>query len=125
MKNISISKAVGAGTLFVNVPVFILLMSGIALVMLFAKLEIFPKELGWLNCLGFVFGFLFAWLWWSFTVPLWRYWAYQRVESILELKAQAIKAGLIWPDGSIFERTEIKPKKLLALERELGEKINT
>jgi hypothetical protein len=125
MKNIPISKAIRMGTLFVNVPVFILLISGTAIESAFEKMHIFPEEFGWLSYSGYVLSFLFAWLWWSFTIPWWRYWAYQRVDSISQLKTQAIKAGLIWPNGSFFERTEIKPKKLNLLEQQLGDKLNT
>lgn len=125
MEKISISKAIGFGTLFVNVPVLSFLIGGISITILCLKHTIFPKEYEFLSLLGFTLSFIFAWLWWSFSVPLWRYWAYQRVESILELKSSAIAAGLIWPEGSFFERTEIKPVKLIALEKELGEKLNT
>ena len=125
MQKISIKKAVGLGTIFVNVPVFCFLIGGFVLTKLFAVSEIFPKKYELLILSGIFIGFVAAWLWWSFTVPLWRYWAYQRVESIKELKVSAIQAGLIWPQGSWFEKSEIKPKKLVALELELGEKLNT
>jgi len=63
--------------------------------------------------------FVAAWLWWSVQVPKWRLWAYERVDDIPELKRRAIEAQLIWPDGSIFSRTEIKSVAHAAREREL------
>lgn len=64
-------------------------------------------------------GFVIAWLWWSVMVPRWRLWAYERVDDIAELKRAAVAVGLIWPDGWILERTEIKSKAHAAREREL------
>ena len=49
-----------------------------------------------------------AWGWWSFAVPRWRLWAYERVGDISELKRRAVAVGLTWPDGHIFEKTEFK-----------------
>ena len=57
---------------------------------------------------GLAAGFVLAWLWWTLAVPRWRVWAYERVGDIGELKQQAVMGGLLWPDGSFFERTEIR-----------------
>lgn len=51
-----------------------------------------------------------AWLGWSLQVPRWRLWAYRRVADIPALKSAAVSAGLIWPDGHFFERTEIRSR---------------
>lgn len=51
-----------------------------------------------------------AWLGWSLQVSRWRLWAYRRVDDILALKAAAVSAGLIWPDGHFFERTEFRSR---------------
>ena len=64
-------------------------------------------------------GWLLAWVWWSLAVPKWRLWAYERVADIAELKARAVTAGLTWPDGNIFTRTEIKSRAHAQREREL------
>ncbi|QDH72017.1 hypothetical protein [Brevundimonas sp. M20] len=49
-----------------------------------------------------------SWLTWSFLVTRWRLWAYERVENLDELKAVAVEAKLIWPEGHARERTEIR-----------------
>jgi hypothetical protein len=69
--------------------------------------------------LSFFCSFVGAWLWWSFTIARWRVWAYERVTDIHKLKQMAVTAGLTWPAGSIFGRTEIKSKELAAREAEL------
>jgi hypothetical protein len=73
-----------------------------------------------LLAISFGGGFILAWLAWSLLVTRWRLWAYQRVDDIGELKDCAVRAGVIWPEGHFFERTEIASKevreKLTALE---------
>jgi hypothetical protein len=63
-----------------------------------------------------------AWLTWSFLTPRWRLWAYERVDDIDELKRLAVIERVLWPDGHIFQRTEIAPgwlrEKLHRLEQD-------
>jgi len=97
---LSASKAVAIGSLIVNLPVFALLF-GPAL----ATMSIGRQDL---MVLVLPLSFVAAWGWWSFSVPRWRLWAYERVESTSEVYQKAIAAGLVWRKGSFFERTEIK-----------------
>jgi len=70
-----------------------------------------PKEVatvGGLALTGFsMLSIPLAWLWWSVAVPKWKLWAYSRVNDVDALKRRAIAAGLIWPDGHLFEKTEL------------------
>ncbi len=99
-------KAIAIGTLWVNIPVFLLMFAPIFILLAFV-----PKPPAVLAILVFALGFVVAWLWWSINVPKWRLWAYQRVSDINSLKVKAIQAGLVWPDSSFFSRTEIKSKR--------------
>ena len=110
---LSVERAVAIGTLVVNVPVFTLLLGPIVIA------AIFQDRVGSWGSIAFPIGFVLAWAWWSLTVPHWRLWAYQRVASISDLKRKAVSAGLIWPDGSFFARTEIKSKEHAAMEQAL------
>jgi hypothetical protein len=71
-----------------------------------------------------IFSIPTAWLYWSYAVPKWKLWAYSRVDDLERLKKEAIEIGLIWPDGSIFEKTEICSKtmrqQILQLEGRAG-----
>ena len=84
----------------VNGPVFLLLFGP----------SLAATQLGHDNALLWIFplSFLAAWGWWSFSVPRWRLWAYERVSSTGAVQARALLAGLVWPRGSFLERTEIK-----------------
>ena len=67
-------------------------------------------------------GVILSWLVWSFGVPRWRLWAYERVADIETLKRDAEAAQLLWPEGHFFERTELSSRKvrqrITQLERE-------
>jgi len=56
----------------------------------------------------FLLSFVAAWFAWSVQVPRWRVWAYRRVNDIEALKDSAVSAGLIWPEGHFFQRTELR-----------------
>ena len=110
---ISEAKAIKIGLLVVNGPVLLLMFAPPAVVLLIA-----PNAGVW-AVLTFAIGWICAWLWWSVSVPKWRLWAFERVENIAKLKQIAVSAGLTWPDGHFFERTEIKSKAHTAKEKAL------
>lgn len=106
-------RAVLVGRIVVNGPVFLFLFGPGMLIFLWK-----PTAGLWMLA-AFIFGFILAWLWWSLSVPRWRVWAYERVGDIAELKDAAVSAGLTWPDGHPFERTEIKSAEILEKEKYL------
>lgn len=61
---------------------------------------------------------LCSWLGWSSQVTRWRLWAYRRVDDVQALKAAAVSASLIWPEGHFFEKTEFRsPDQAAELQR--------
>ena len=117
-QEVSVDKAIKRGHLIVNVPVMITLIGCPALALYLSKQNLIP---GWGIAVGFVIGFLFAWLIWSYMITKWRVWAFENVRNVHELKKRAIQEKLIWADGNIFEKTEIRnwedKQKLKKLER--------
>lgn len=67
----------------------------------------------------FLLAFIGSWLVWSVKVPKWRLWAYERVEDIQALKKAAIADQLIWPDDSVFTRSELASRATWARVRQL------
>ncbi|HTO53054.1 MAG TPA: hypothetical protein VMR50_06665 [Myxococcota bacterium] len=118
-KKIFVGRAIAVGMLFVNGPVFLLLIGPAAAVLYLQSQGVLPKPDNTTPFIAMGVGFVLAWLWWSISVPKWRLWAYQRVDDVSELKRSAVQSGLTWPDGSIFARTEIKTKAHAARERAL------
>ena len=117
--SLSIRKAILRGLLLVNGPVFVLLVGPLAVFSVLVEYEVVPRAYNWAGLAVFPAGFVLAWLWWSFSVPRWRLWAYERVEDVAALKEQAVLVGLTWPQGHAFGRTEFKSRAQLAREREL------
>ena len=94
--------AVSRGQRLVNWPVRGLLFSGAGIAIIFGKTS------GLVAGLGMAVGFVFAWLWWSYFIPQWRAWALQRGADPEELQDLAVSQQLVWPKGSLFERTEFR-----------------
>ena len=125
VETLTVDQAVARGSRIVNWPVRAALVAPALLYFLGRRrLESALGEhtFGLIVFAFFAVCFVAAWLWWSVQVPKWRLWAYERVADISELKRKAILAGLTWPDGSIFARTEIKSLQHAARERELEER---
>jgi len=106
---ISVDKAIRRGQLIVNVPVVIIMLGSPVLSIYLSKINLIPPP--WNIVIGFILGFIFAWLAWSIMITKWRIWAFRNVRNVHELKKRAIQEKLIWKDGSIFEKTEIRTRK--------------
>tara|TARA_R110002073_G_scaffold128999_5_gene275224 strand:+ start:20055 stop:20450 length:396 start_codon:yes stop_codon:yes gene_type:complete len=54
-----------------------------------------------------------GWFWWSYKIVKWKYFAFSKLtlNESHKLYSKAIGAGLIWPTGSFFNKTEIWTKK--------------
>lgn len=124
-ETITVEQALKAGrkTIYgLGKPLLILCLGQAAIVLIAPeKLGLFVPEIVknfsiWLGLLGIPL----VWLIWSIQTPRWKLWAYARVNNLAKLKIAAIGEGLIWPDGHIFEKTEIcssdMRKKILELE---------
>lgn len=121
MTRLSITSAVVVGTIWVNVPILPLMFAPLAAFLYIAPRYvnvnqpatglIFTAMLALMLALVFL-GFVIAWCWWAYMVPRWRVWAWQRVDDRRGLRASALRAGLIWPKGHLFEKTEIRPRVL-------------
>lgn len=110
------NKAIRRGQLLINVPVLIIILGTPGLCLYLVSLEILESQY---VLLGFLVGFLFAWLYWSFAITQWRIWALSKTEDPFELRLQAENVGLIWPEGSFFEKTEIRTSRQNHLIQEL------
>ncbi|OMP30345.1 hypothetical protein [Mangrovimonas sp. DI 80] len=117
-EQITVDKAIKRGHLIVNAPVFIAISGCPSLAFYLSKQNLIPD---WGTGIAFLIGFILAWLIWSFMITKWRIWAFENVRNVHELKKRAIQEKLIWNDGKIFEKTEIRNsedrRKLKKLEK--------
>ena len=98
----SVGKAIFVGQLVINLPVvaIIIIALSIGLIVSPSNWQIFA-----------ILGSIVGWVWWSYTVPPWRDWAHHRGVDQGRLQKFAVRTGLTWPKGSLFERTEFRRKK--------------
>lgn len=107
---ITTKKAIRREQLLINVPVLIIMLGTPGLCLYLVSFEILESQY---VLLGFLVGFLFAWLYWSFAITQWRIWALSKTEDPFELRLEAETVELIWPEGSFF----LKKRKLEPLDR--------
>jgi len=117
---VTVDKALTRGQLTVNLPVFIIMFGVMGLCFYLAILNYIPF---YFAPTSIVLGPAVAWIYWSFAITRWRIWAFSNVDDVHELKALAVSGQLIWPDGSFFERTEIRTKKERILINELEKRF--
>lgn len=102
MKNkITVNKAISRGHLMINLPVFVLLVC-------VPGLTLYLCGDGPFIIIGILAGFCLSWLTWSIMVTKWRIWAFENVQNVHDLRKRAVEEKLIWREGSLFERTEIR-----------------
>jgi len=124
MRRISVAYAICVGYAWIVLPIFLIGLGSLAgLVACLAITDGRPFSLAHVALIAAagMIALVAPWLWWSFTVPRWRLWAYQRVDDIGDLNRWAVRLSLIWPEGHPFERTEIRPERLAAQLRDIEE----
>jgi hypothetical protein len=94
-------RALLVGWLWVNIPATVIIL-GVWLIGLFIELRLWWMFLA-------IGGFL-GWTWWSFTIARWRNWAVARGVPPDKLQRWGTIVLLTWRKGSIFEKTEIRPR---------------
>lgn len=116
---VTVGRAILWGTCMVNGPVFTLCVGPLAALGYLQKIGVIAKHDGWIGLIVFPVCLVLAWSWWSFMIPKWRLWAYERVENIQQLKAEAVQVGLTWPEGHVLGKTEWKSDRQRHRENEL------
>jgi hypothetical protein len=102
---VTVEEAIKRGNRLVNYPV-ILIMAGVCASSIFLGSQFkFPA---WTIIIAVLACLILPWLYWSFMITKWRIWAFGNVRNVHELKKKAVDGKLIWPDGSFWEKTEIR-----------------
>ncbi|MBW8687168.1 hypothetical protein [Chitinophaga rhizophila] len=104
-QHISVGKAISRGHLILTFPFIVILSASAGGCIYLNRQGLIPT---WMLITGIVLSIVLACLYWSFFVIKWRLWAFEHVRDVHELKQTAIEQGLIWPDDSLFTRTEIR-----------------
>lgn len=104
-ETVTVDEAIAKGKRMVNYPGLSIMLILFGLCFYLGIEKILPF---WIVPVGFGLAFVVAWLYWSIMITKWRLWAFNNVRNVHELKRRAIQEKLIWPDHSIFVKTEIR-----------------
>ena len=104
-KTVSVDEALKKGHKMVITPSLIIIFLTLLLSLFLGVERIIPF---YFIPIGFLLSFILAWLYWSVMITKWRLWAFDNVRNVHELKKRAILEKLIWKDGSVFEKMEIR-----------------
>lgn len=104
-ETITVDEALSKGQKMVNYPVIVIILGVTGLAIYLFSQKIAPL---WAIPVAIVLGIALGWIWWSFMIVKWRLWAFEHVRNVHELKQRAVEERLIWPDDSVFEKTEIR-----------------
>ena len=118
----TIEEVLKKGQTSVNLPIPII-MGLVWLLSWFLGYQVVSKQFQALTLLaGLFLGFILGWAYWSYKIVKWRIWAFENTkkEDWVELKSRAVTQKLIWPDNSIFEKTEIRTNE----EKQIIKNIN-
>lgn len=105
MNNITVSKAISKGHLFVTAPVFIVMFGTIGAALYLGVEKLLPF---WIVPASFLIGPILGYLYWSYSITKWRLWAFENVRNVHELNRRSISQNLIYKEGSFFEKTEFR-----------------
>lgn len=110
MKNTNKTKiyqAIIIGHLLINIPIIAICL-GLPYLVTYLNISLVLKVI--LVIVAFFLSIGVSWIFWSISITKWRIWAFNQVEEEdwVKLKEMAIAQKLIWPVGSVFEKTEIR-----------------
>jgi hypothetical protein len=107
---VTIDQAIWKGRItLVFTPVAIIILTIAALVFLVLTLVSLKFGISILLLVSSGVAMVPGWLWWSWRVAKWKIWAFGSIDpaEVDLLKKRAIAGGLIWPEGSAMNKTEI------------------
>lgn len=94
------AKIILYGWIFINLPITILMAAG----------GFIAYHLGDSYKIGILIGGAVGWIYWSFTIPLWRKWALSKGVDEQKLEKYGVWFLLIFKKGSLLSKTEYRYK---------------
>lgn len=107
-ETVSVSDAIRKGHLMVTIPSIATLLGTMIITLYLVIIGVIP---GWTILFGGLLSFTLSWLYWSYVITKWRLWAFDSVKNAYDLQKRAVEEKLIWPEGSFFEKTEIRNRE--------------
>jgi hypothetical protein len=107
MTTLTPRRAVLIGNCFVNGGVFAIIIA-CAVIGFDVGAHVTPLRTVSPHAFGAMIGGVIAWPWWAWSVPRWRDWVEDHGLKPEDVQELAVKTGLLWPEGSLSERTEFR-----------------
>jgi len=108
IETVTVDEALRKGHRMVNYPVIAILVGMPTASMVLSVQGLLPFGS---IAVAFVLGVGLGWLYWSVMITKWRLWAFENVRNVHELRKRAIRENLIWPDGHILNKIEIRSRE--------------
>ncbi|MBL4643319.1 MAG: hypothetical protein JKY44_06985 [Flavobacteriaceae bacterium] len=127
-EEIEFNNVLNKGQIFITFPGMLVMFGLMGLSYYLYEIDFISKPI---LIIGIVISFISGWIIWSLFIAKWRIWAFEKIDEKFhrQLKKEAIKAKLIWSDGHIFEKTEIRTEeqkaKINAINKRIDELNNT
>lgn len=123
----NLNKLIKKGMLTVYLPILLFVVTCGYIANWYAKNILYSEMADFIVIATLIIAICIGWIWWSFKIVKWKYWAFSQLnkEESYVLYEKAIKIGLLWPKGNIFNKTEIwlkkDKKKWLTINQEIRE----
>lgn len=123
----NLNKLINKGMLTVYLPILLFVVTCGYIANWYAKNILYSEMADFIVIATLIIAICIGWIWWSFKIVKWKYWAFSQLnkEESYVLYEKAIKIGLLWPKGNIFNKTEIwlkkDKKKWLTINQEIRE----
>lgn len=101
MSYLPVRRAIVVGHLVVNLPMIAIMVGTV----LYGVMRHVPVPV------ALAVGAILSWPYWSLVAPRWRAWALSRGTPAGILQHEAVRNGILWPKGWVFERSEIPVRR--------------
>ncbi|MEP1488112.1 MAG: hypothetical protein ABJK28_06765 [Algibacter sp.] len=109
----SVKRLINRGLFVVYLPLVLLVVFVVTVTHWLAENNFDSNVSQIIAAISLMIAILIGWFWWSYKIVKWKYWAFSQLnfEESIKLYTKAIETGLIWPTGSVFNKTEFWSKK--------------
>jgi len=104
---VTVEEALQKARMTINLPATCIMLGCLGQALIVVPSGTVPLPVLYASGVLGILGWPLSWLYRSVQTPRWKLWAYSGAGNAREMKAAAIAAKVIAPDGSLFERTEI------------------
>lgn len=109
----NLTKLISRGLITVYAPLVTFVLFCGFITNWYAENVLISEKVDFIVMISVIIAICIGWVWWSYKIVKWKCFAFSKlsVEESYKLYSKAIGIGLIWPAGSVFNKTEIWTKQ--------------